>query len=120
MATTEYDTWGQECPATTGETTLYEVPAGRYFLASTVNVCNVATVASETSARYDIVVRPSGAVTTMSKHYVAKNVLVYPGEYHALTVGYTLQDGGKIIVVSSVADTLSFALFGTLISEVVS
>lgn len=120
MATTEYDTWGQSCPATTSETLLYEVPTGKYFVASTVCVCNVATIASATDARYDIIVRPAGESTTASKNYVAKNVLLYPGEYHSLTVGYTIQDGGKILVVSSVANTLSFSLFGTLISEVVS
>jgi len=117
---TSYSILGQECPSGTSEVLFYTVPTGVQLVVSTISVCNVATIASGTEARYDVIMRPSGVGTTAAEHYVAKNVVVRPGEFHALTTGYTASSGDTIYVVSSVADTLAFNLSGSLISEVIS
>jgi hypothetical protein len=117
---TTYGVLGQECPSVITEVPLYAVPTGKSLVVSTIHICNVATIASDTEARYDIILRPSGASLTLSKHYIFKNVLLRPGEADGLTTGDTLGTGDSIYVVSSVADTLAFAVSGALISEVVS
>ena len=104
---TRYKVLGQVAPSATTNTTLYEVPALKETIISTLVVANRVATASS----FRIAVRPNGA-TLSNEHYIAYDVAVGVLDSTTLTLGLTL-DAGDIITVYSSSANLSFGLFGS-------
>ena len=107
---TVYKVLGQSNPAATTATTLYTVPSSTSTIASTLNVCNMASSA----ATFRIAVRPAGA-TLASTHYLTYDTSVPANDSIAITLGMTLATTDVVTVYSSTT-TINFTLFGTELS----
>jgi glucose-6-phosphate dehydrogenase assembly protein OpcA len=107
---TVYKVLGQSNPAATTATTLYTVPSSTSTIASTLNVCNMASSA----ATFRIAVRPAGA-TLASTHYLTYDTSVPANDSIAITLGMTLATTDVVTVYASTT-TINFTLFGTELS----
>lgn len=110
MATT-YKILGQSSPADTSNANLYTVGSGKQTVGSTLIVTNVGSV----DAAATIYVRKAGAAAGNVNCLLNAGV-VPVNDLKALTIGITLEATDIITVKSSVADTLTFQLFGSEIS----
>jgi hypothetical protein len=106
---TRYQVLGQVAPSATTATTLYEVPALKEAVISTLVVAN----RGSDDAGYRIAVRPSGAALE-NKHYLAYDVAVGGGDSTTLTLGITIQATDVLEVYASNTN-LSFSAFGSVI-----
>lgn len=94
-------------PADTNENTAYTVPGATSACISSIFVCN-----QDTSTRaFSIAVTSGGAAAVDDWLYYA--VLIPANDTFAVTAGFTLATGYKIVVKASLADKLSFSVFGT-------
>jgi glucose-6-phosphate dehydrogenase assembly protein OpcA len=107
---TVYKVLGQSNPAATTATTLYTVPSSTSTIASTLNICNMASSA----ATFRIAVRPAGA-TLASTHYLTYDTSVPANDSIAMTLGMTLATTDIVTVYASTT-TVNFTLFGTELS----
>lgn len=110
MATT-YKVLGQAAPANTSNANLYTVPAATQAVVSTLHVANV-TVEEATATIY---VRVAGA-TAANSNAISKELSVPGNSVIAITTGLTLGATDVITVQSSVANALTFSLFGSEIA----
>lgn len=108
--TIAYKILGQSNPTATTNTDLYTVPANTSVVASTLNICNQATLA----ATFRIAVRPAGA-TLAAKHYIAYDNVVPALDTISLTIGMSLAATDVVTVYAS-NSTVSFNLFGSEIT----
>jgi hypothetical protein len=108
--TIAYKILGQSNPTATTNTDLYTVPANTSVVASTLNICNQATL----SATFRIAVRPGGAALS-AKHYIAYDNVVPALDTISLTIGMSLATTDVITVYAS-NSTVSFNLFGSEIT----
>lgn len=98
---------GQVAPGAATDAQLYQVPANKAFIASTLVVANRS---STDSASVRVAIVPTGE-TLSNKHYVEYDRLVAERENHRMTWGMALPAGTQVIVRSSTANT-SYSLFG--------
>jgi len=101
-----YKVLAQSAPATTVNTDIYTVGAGKQTVASTITVCN----RGATDAQYRIAVRPGGAALA-NQHYIAFGATVAASDTVALTLGITAGANDVVTVYASNAN-LSFTIFG--------
>jgi len=106
---TVYKVLGQSNPAATTATTLYTVPAGTSTIASTLNVCNLSTVAT-----FRVAVRPAGA-TLANTHYLTYDTSLPANDSIAMTLGITLATTDVVTVYANTTN-VNFTLFGTELS----
>lgn len=110
MATT-YKVLGQAAPANTSNADLYTVPAATQAVVSTLQVANMTTE----EATFTIYVRVAGA-TAANSNAIAKDVSVLGNSILAITTGMTLGATDKVTIQSSVANALTFTMFGSEIA----
>jgi hypothetical protein len=108
---TTYKILGQSAPSTTSNANAYTVPSATSAVVSTIVVANTTT----SSATCRVFARISGAAAS------AANAIVYdatitPNSTTALTLGITLATTDILTVQSSVANALTFTVFGSEIS----
>jgi hypothetical protein len=99
---------GQAAPAAATDHTLYTVPAGKQFVASTLNCANRDKTGDPAEIRIAIV--PTGE-TLANKHFIEYDRILDQRESFPKTIGVTLPAGCAVIVRSSTAN-VSFSLFG--------
>lgn len=102
-----YSVAGQAAPAAATDTSLFTVPTGYYFVASTISVANRDP---EVHLAYRIAIVPSGQ-TLANKHFIAYDTILAGRATDKLTWGVTLAAGDQVYVRSSTANA-SFSLFG--------
>jgi hypothetical protein len=107
MANT-YKVLGQSAPADTTNADLYTVPSGTATVVSTLHVANV--TADVALAR--IYIRVTGDPAS-DANALAKDVELAANSIFALTEGISLSASDVITVRSSVANALTFQLFGS-------
>lgn len=112
MANT-YKVLGQVMPTGTTNVDLYVVPAGTSLVASTLTITNVSD--TSVSALCQIYIRVGGAAAAKSNALLYKTY-IQANDVNPITVGITASAGDIITVQSSVANTLTFQLFGSEIS----
>lgn len=105
-----YTIAGQSAPAANTDTSLYVVPAGKMFVASTLVAAN-RHAADSVSIRVAIV--PAGD-TLSSKHYVEYERMIAARDNRKMTWGISLPAGATVYVRCNTSDA-SFSLFGVLI-----
>jgi len=108
---TNYKILGQASPANTSNTDLYTVGSGKQAVVSTLIITNVG--AAEAAAT--IYVRKAGAAAGNVNCLLNAGVIAL-NDIKALTIGITLEATDVVTVKSSVADTLTFQVFGSEIS----
>ena len=101
-----YKALGQSSPVAATLTTLYTVPALKETVVSTLNICNLSTVA--TTVR--VAIRPAGAAIS-DEHYILYDLVIPGNETFAKTDGLTLATTDVISVYAELA-TISFNLSG--------
>ncbi len=102
---------GQVYPAAVTPTTLYEVPAGKQAVISTLTVCNVSTF----TEKFSIAVIPSGE-SLDSKHIVFYNAPILGEDTFVATVGICL-NSGDIVQATSFLGSCSFMATGQEITQ---
>jgi hypothetical protein len=108
---TSYKILGQAAPANTSNADLYTVPSATEAVVSTLSIANV----TGTSVTARIFVRDGGAAAAVSNS-IAYDITIAGNAIFGMTQGITLGAGDVITVQSSVADSLTFHLFGSEIS----
>lgn len=108
---TSYKVLGQVSPSATTATDVYEVPAGKESVISTVLIAN----RGATSATYRLSIRPNGAPQE-DKHYLAYDVPIGGNDSTALTLGITA-DASDIITAYCSTDSISINVFGSEITS---
>ena len=108
---TVYKVLGQQAPATTSNTDLYTVGAGKSAVISTLHIAN--TTASSATCRVFIRVAGAAAATTNAIVY---DGVVLPNDFKALTEGFTLAATDVVTVQSGTSSALTFQLFGSEIA----
>jgi hypothetical protein len=108
--TISYKILGQSNPTAATNTDLYTVPANTSVVASTLNICNQATL----SSTFRIAVRPGGA-TLAPKHYIVYDNVIPALDTISLTIGMSLATT-DVVTVYTPNSTLSFNLFGSEIT----
>jgi hypothetical protein len=103
-----YKILGQEAPIAFTETNLYEVPANKQSVTSSLVVCNRNITGAIGS--YSLAVVPNGE-TLANKHYLIYDKPINFRDTNTHVLGMSLQVGDSVIVIASTAD-LSFTLFG--------
>lgn len=106
-----YKILGQSAPSDSNNTDLYTVPSSSSAVISTLIVSNV----SSSAATCRIFVVPSAGSASTA------NAIIYDGpitenDFKAITIGITLAQGDKIVVQSSVGNSLTFQAFGSEVS----
>jgi hypothetical protein len=104
-----YKVLGQLEPVTDTQSILYTVPtgAGNYAIVSTLNVCNLGSLAGT----FSVAVSPAGA-SINDKHYILKDAGCNAKQTQSYTIGITLAATDVIRVTSSNGE-ISFNLFGS-------
>jgi len=97
---------GNVKPSATSNTTLYEVPASKETVVSTINICNVGTATDY--ARVYVYASGGSASTSNAMYY---DLEIVPSDTFQCTCGITLAVGAKIIVYSELGN-LTFHAFG--------
>lgn len=103
-----YKILGQNAPNAFAETTLYEVPANKQTVTSSLVICN--RNVNGIIASYSVAVVPNNE-TLSNKHYLIYDKPINFRDTNTHVLGMSLQVGDSVIVISSTAD-LSFTLFG--------
>lgn len=103
----DYKILGQAAPAAGNPTPLYIVPTAKQAVGSTLNVCNRN---NSIPLLYSIAVVPAGQ-NLNDQHYIAYNQRIDAADSIPKTIGWSLNEGDRIIVIASAPD-LSFTLFG--------
>lgn len=107
MATT-YKILGQASPANTNNADVYTVGSGKQAVVSTIVITNVNTAAASAT----IYIRKAGAAAgNVNCLLNAGSVAV--NDLKGLTIGITLEATDVITVKSSVANALTFQVFGS-------
>lgn len=112
---TNYKVLGQSCPSTTTSTVLYTVPAGTQTVVSTITVCDV----GDAGGLFAFSIAVGGAADTPSQYLYGSptnGIGMDPGDTFVATVGLTLGAGDVVRVRSSVANEMTFQMFGSEIS----
>jgi hypothetical protein len=102
---------GQAAPADTNNANLYTVPANTSTIVSTLHIANV----TGSAATFRVWVRIAGA-TAANANAIAMDVSLAANSIFAATEGITLAAGDIVTVRSSVANALTFTLFGAEVS----
>ena len=102
---------GQAAPANTNNADLYTVPANTTAVASTLHIANV----TNNNATFQVYVRIAGAAAA-NANAIAFNVTLGGNSFIAMTTGITLGAGDIVTVRSSVANALTFTLFGVQVT----
>jgi len=110
---TNYKVLGQSSPSSQTYTELYQVPAGKEAVLSTITVCNA--TASATSYRLGITASATAASAIALSEIIAFNATVPANDTSALTLGITLNDRRKLIGYGNSASVV-FGVFGSEIS----
>lgn len=110
MATT-YKVLGQTAPTDTANTDLYTVPADTSAVASTLQIANVTGVA----VTFRVFVRIAGASPT-DGNAIAYDAPLAANSFASITTGMTLSATDVVSVQTSIADSLTFTLFGSELS----
>lgn len=105
-----YKIIAQASPVAATDTTLYTVPGNSEIVISSITICNRGSVA----ANYRVAMRPNNE-TLADKHYVVFNTLVPAFDTVALSIGLTA-DASDVITVYASTASVSFGVFGTVIS----
>jgi hypothetical protein len=105
---TTYKILGQAMPTSTSNLDLYTVPTGGQTVVSSLVVAN--TTAS--SATFRIFVRNNGAAAATS-NAIAYDVPLAGNSFFSATQGLTIDAADIITVRSSVANALTFQVFGS-------
>jgi hypothetical protein len=106
--TIAYKVLGQSAPTTTSNTTLYTVPVGRSAVASSLTITN--TTSGLPTCRIFIRIASAAAATSNALVY---DTIIQANDLNPLTIGLTLSAGDVITVQSSIANALTFQLFGS-------
>lgn len=106
MASINYKVLGQALP-NGSSVDLYTVPAGKELAASTLHVCNL--TGAETT--FTIWIRKDGAAASEMQK-IANVTPLTARQFVPITTGITGDAGDVITVASSVANSISFNLFG--------
>jgi hypothetical protein len=106
-----YRVLGQAAPSTTANVDICTVGAAKQLVISTMHVCN--TTSSAVTAR--VFARIAGAAAAAS-NALAYDVSIPANSIFAMTEGWTFNATDVITVQSSVANALTFTLFGSEIS----
>ena len=110
MATT-YKILGQAAPSTTANVDLYTVPSATSAVTSTLTITNV----SGTSALCEVYIRQGGATAALSNALIY-DVAIMANDLNCITIGLTLAATDVITVQTSIANALTFQLFGSEIT----
>lgn len=105
---TNYKILGQSAPADTNNADAYTVPASTQSVVSTLVITNVTAA----SANATVYVRKDGA-TAANANTLVPTAAVPANDFKALTIGITIDAGDIITVKSSVANALTFHVFGS-------
>lgn len=111
MAAATYKVLGQVSPTGTTETTLYTVPGGTQAIGATFTLCNITT----TTVKVTVRVRPAG-VAAANKHFLLKDVSVYPGTTPVVRGGFTFAATDVVSVQLDTANGIAVHLYGTEIA----
>lgn len=103
----DYKILGQAAPAANNQAPLYLVPNGKQAIGSTLNICNRN---NSLPLAFSIAAVPAGQ-TLNDQHYIAFNKRIDAGDDLRYTIGWSLNEGDRIIVIPNSPD-LSFTLFG--------
>lgn len=105
-----YKVLGQSKPVATTLTDIYTVGAAKQVTVSTINVCNLTSVATT----YRISVAVVGAVDSQVQ-YLFFDDIIDVNETKNITAGYTL-GAGDVIRCYSASGNISFNIFGVEIT----
>ena len=108
---TIYKILGQSAPSTTSNANLYTVPAATSAVVSSLTITNTTTSA----ATCRVFARIAGAAASAA-NAIVYDVSIDPNTITALTLGITLATTDVLTVQSSVANALTFTVFGSEIS----
>jgi hypothetical protein len=108
---TVYKVLGQSRPSDTNNANLYTCPASTETIVSTLHVANV----SVNDVTFRVFVRIDGA-TASESNAIAWDVPLAGNSIFAMTEGITLNASDVITVRSSLANAITFTLFGSEIS----
>ena len=110
--TKTYKVAGQAAPVANTDVTLYTVPVGKSFVASSLIIAN--RNLSGTTASLKVAIVPNGE-TLSEKHYIEYGKLLESRGSVKLTLGLSLASGDRIIIRADTGET-SFSLFGVELS----
>ena len=105
-----YKVLGQSAPSATTNTDVYQVPAGKQAVVSTITVAN----RGASAASYRIAIRPDNAGIS-NQHYIAYGISIAANDTTTITIGISLREYDVVTVYSSNTN-LSFGVFGSEIS----
>lgn len=103
----EHKILGQQAPAGTSSTVLYEVPSGREAITSTLVVCN----RTSGEIAFDVAVIPDGD-TLADDNYIYFNIACPGRDSFTATIGLTLESGDSIEVKDRTGNSLTFSVYG--------
>jgi hypothetical protein len=108
---TNYKILGQQSPTGTTNVDLYTVPSSTETVISSLVVSNV----TASPASFRIFIRNNGA-TASATNTLAQDVVIAGNSIFSATQGLTIDAADVITVRSSVANALTFQVFGSEIS----
>jgi hypothetical protein len=106
-----YKVLGQLAAAATTQETIYQVPADKEAVLSTIVVCN-RTAGNRT---YRLSVNPQGTAV-QNQHYLVFDATIPAQDTVFLTIGVTMDELDSIQGYASAADSLTFQAFGSEIT----